>query len=179
MPCRGQHPSPMRKRELQPELSAAEVIDLEAEGLDMSIFGFIELGKIISAFEPSISSTEYARTVKKAAEPAPAKPVPSSYSMPTLRARANNSPAASSRVNSPAPVSRNQSVVPNGDTSRRMHRSEAQRKSDLENDPRTKVVLTDKILCALCDRWIQMRKDVAYSPQNWLKHAGICEKRHG
>ena len=93
----------------------------------------------------------------------------------TLRARTNTPTPAVAVVPVPTPIEPKVSEV----TGKRMHRTEESRKEDLERDPRTKIVHPEKILCAMCDRWIQMRKDVSYSPQNWLKHAGICEARTG
>lgn len=156
-----------------PELSAVEVIDLEAENSVGGHFGFVELGSLIGKFEPTISSTDYGNA-------ADAKPTPPQVkqlvarSVPVLRAR----PSTPTIVNQ-APQPQVEAKATDTGTGKRPHRSEQMRKHELENDPRTKIVHPDKILCALCDRWIQMRRDVAYSPQNWLKHAGICEQRTG
>lgn len=159
-----------------PELSSLEVIDLETDGAVGGHFGYIELGRLIGKFEPTISSTDYGNPSEarrqSAVAPTATKQPPSTWNVPTLRARPGNS-----RLNSPAPTpSLHESRMHDG---KRMHRTEEARKQELESDPRTKVVHPEKILCRMCDRWIQMRRDVSYSPQNWLKHAGICEQRTG
>ncbi|KAL5476734.1 hypothetical protein ACEPAI_2920 [Sanghuangporus weigelae] len=160
-----------------PELSALEVIDLEYDGTS-GHFGFIELGRLIGKFEPTVSSTDYGNPTEPKLPPATVaastKQPPPVLNLPTLRARTGNS-----RLNSPAPMSLSQHEVKIQDPSKRMHRTEEERKQELESDPRTKIVHPEKILCRMCDRWIQMRRDVSYSPQNWLKHAGICEQRTG
>ncbi|KAL5498746.1 hypothetical protein ACEPAH_2101 [Sanghuangporus vaninii] len=160
-----------------PELSALEVIDLEYDG-SSGHFGFIELGRLIGKFEPTVSSTDYGNPTESklpsAIAPASTKQPPSVLNLPTLRARPGNS-----RLNSPAPMSLSQHEMKIQDPGKRMHRTEEERKQELESDPRTKIVHPEKILCRMCDRWIQMRRDVSYSPQNWLKHAGICEQRTG
>ncbi|KAI5121436.1 hypothetical protein M0805_006197 [Coniferiporia weirii] len=151
-----------------PELQAVEVIDLELEDSDNGVFGYVELGHLISALEPSVSSTDYG-PVPKASEPGVAPKETPTFNIPTLRAR-TNTPTLPSHVYSEPKVT---------EDGKRMHRTEEFRKEELKNDPRTSTVLPDKILCGMCGRWIQMRRDVAYSAQNWLKHAGICEVRSG
>ncbi|EJD05449.1 uncharacterized protein FOMMEDRAFT_17747 [Fomitiporia mediterranea MF3/22] len=156
-----------------PELRPVEIIDLDdSETLGHGHFGYIELGRLIGKFEPTISSIDYGKPPETKAVPV-LKQQPT-WSMPNLRAR-TNTPTRNGSV--PLPQSTSEPKV--SDTGKRMHRSEESRKLELENDDRTKIVQPDKILCAMCDRWIQMRRDVSYSPQNWLKHAGICEQRTG
>lgn len=151
-----------------PELSSCEIIDLEVDNSRGGLFGSIELGDLVDSFEPTISSTDYGKPPQVKEPPIVVKKS-AAWSAPTLRAR-TNTPTPQSYVYSEPKVS---------ETGKRMHRSEEFRKEELENDPRTKIVHPDKIFCAMCERWIQMRRDVAYSPQNWLKHAGICEVRTG
>ena len=179
--------------ESPPELQPVEVVDLAQEDNENAVFGFVELESLVNAFEPTVSSTHYGKPWKAPSVETSRKPTPIPYSLPTLRARPSTpsipsklrmttkAPPAPIAVRAPSPVS---TPVPaqaskENITGKRMHRSEQSRKEELESDPRTKTVLTDRILCGMCEKWIQMRRDVAYSPQNWLKHAGICEVRSG
>ncbi|KAH8116216.1 hypothetical protein DFH11DRAFT_1484852, partial [Phellopilus nigrolimitatus] len=150
-----------------PELQAVEVIDLESDSGN-GVFGYIELGHLVSAFEPSVSSTDYGVRPSEMPEVLQIQKETPIRNIPTLRARNSNTPTLSSS---------NEPKI--SDSGKRMHRTEESRKEELKSDPRTSSVLPNKILCGMCDHWIQMRRDVAYSPQNWLKHAGICEVRSG
>ena len=120
----------------------------DLESVDGAI-GMIELGDLIDSFEPSYSSTE-------------------------IELRETDTQSFRSGTDSPSKAD----IYPVANSGRRVHRTTEQRRRDLEADPRTSIVDPDQILCALCNKWIQLRKDVSYSAQNWLKHAGICEQRH-
>lgn len=148
------------------------MVDLDQEGSDSGVFGFIELGTLVNAFEPTVSSTHYGRSWKEPVVEQPSrKPTPTAYLLPTLRARPST-PLVAARP----PV---EAIPKEPISTKRMHRPEQLRKEELEKDQRTKTVLADQILCRMCNKWIQMRRDVSFSPQNWLKHAGICEVRTG
>lgn len=143
-----------------PQVTSSEIIDLEDDG--NGIFGSVELGHLVDAFEPAVSSTEFI--------------VPDvSFSGHGLSGSSSVSLHMPSRMaqSRPEKGSREDTI------SKRGHRSTAYRKAELEADPRTRVVEAGRILCGMCDKWIQTRHDVAFSGQNWLKHAGICERRSG
>ncbi|KAH8105579.1 hypothetical protein DFH11DRAFT_1485849, partial [Phellopilus nigrolimitatus] len=150
-----------------PELQAMEVIDLELNS-GGGVFGYIELKHLVSAFEPSVSSTNYGVKPSEMLEVRQIQKEAPIRNIPTLRAR-----------NSITPTFPSSNEAKFSDVGKRMHRTEEHRKKELKNDPRTSRVLPDKILCGMCDYWIQMSRDVAYSPQNWLKHVGICKARSG
>lgn len=154
-----------------PRQQPVEVVDLDQESAESGVFGFIELGSLISAFEPTVSSTNYGKPWKGPVVGPSRKSTPTLYSLPTLRAR-----PTTPIVTPHPPVD---TTPKESNSNKRLHRPEQIRKEDLEKDTRTKVVLADRILCRMCDKWIQMRRDVSYSPQNWLKHANICEVRTG
>lgn len=151
---------PHKKASFNPHFTASEVIDLVDD--DSSIFGAVELGHLVDAFEPAVSSTEF--IVPE--DPSSGQGVvgPSSVTI-----------QLSSRMAQARPVkgNRQEGVIKRG------HRTTESRKAELEADPRTRAVEAARILCGMCDKWIQTRHDVSYSGQNWLKHAGICEKRSG
>ncbi len=141
-----------------PQFTSSEVIDLVDDG--NGVFGAVELGHLVDAFEPTVSSTEF---------------IVPEVSSSGISGRSFVSLQLSSRMAQSRPVktSREDAV------SKRGHRSTAFRKAELEADPRTGVVESGRIKCGMCDKWIQTRQDVAFSGQNWLKHAGICERRSG
>ena len=157
-----------------PERAATtDLIDLSCPEDDepMGNFGSVELGELLDAFEPTYTSMSFAvKAVERlqAADKAAKKFGQSSKS--------SSAPVASSstRMRGFAFPKRNRSG-----SSKRTNRSEEERKADLEADPRTRTVEKNRILCNMCGKWIQMRHDVSYSPQNWLKHADICEVRSG
>ena len=133
--------------------------------VDFSIFGYVDLGSLLDSFEPSISSTEYATQQSEIAQEQKKPPMPIQV-IRNLRARMSS---ASLTPKPEEPVS----------PPKRPHRTEASRKEELECDPRARIVHPEKILCAMCDKWIQMRRDISYSSQNWLKHAESCQIRSG
>lgn len=150
---------------------SVEIIDLEIEDeegpVDLSLFGFVELGRLVNAFEPSVSSTEFA--IRPSDLPKEKKKLPINLPIVrNLRARMSSA-SVTPKPEEPLSIS----------AGKRPHRSEIHRKEELERDPRARIVLAEKILCAMCDKWIQMRRDISYSSQNWLKHAESCQNRMG
>lgn len=163
-------PKPAKKIDLngeKEEKSENEGKDeTESHGASSTVFGTIELAELMNCFEPAISSIDFMvnpieRRSDHEGEGCSAWSAPSS--------RPQRAAAARSGLLNP----KKPEVV----SSRRSHRTEAERKAELEDDPRTDVVMPSKILCALCGRWIQTRRDVSYSNQNWQKHVAICELR--
>lgn len=151
---------------------SVEIIDLEIEDeegpVDLSLFGFVELGRLVNAFEPSVSSTEFAiRPSDLPKEKMKKLPIPVPI-VRNLRARMSSA-SVTPKPEEPLSIS----------AGKRSHRTEIHRKEELERDPRARIVLAEKILCAMCDKWIQMRRDISYSGQNWLKHAESCQNRLG
>lgn len=149
-----------KKASFNPQFTASEVIDLVDD--DNSVFGSVELGHLVDAFEPAVSSTEF--IIPDVSSSGQGVSGPSSISL-----------QLSSRMAQARPVKGAQQDA----AGKRGHRSTAFRKAELEADPRTRTVEAARILCGMCDKWIQTRHDVAFSGQNWLKHAGICERRSG
>lgn len=162
-----------------------EIIDLvqedeeTGEPIPPGTYGAVQLSDIVDSFEPTYSSLEYG--VKQ--DDLPSSP---SISSAPLSQRMG----APSKPSTPAPVRDTSSAsalyrvaleanLTASQGTKRPHRGMEFRKLELEADPRTKTVEPDRILCVMCDRWIATRKDVDYSGQNWLKHAGICEIRTG
>lgn len=150
---------------------SVEIIDLEIEDeegpVDLSLFGFVELGRLVNAFEPSVSSTEFAIRLSDLPKEKKQLPIPVPI-VRNLRARMSSA-SVTPKPEEPLSIS----------AGKRPHRTEMHRKEELERDPRARIVLAEKILCAMCDKWIQMRRDISYSGQNWLKHAESCQNRMG
>ncbi|EIN12701.1 hypothetical protein PUNSTDRAFT_141327 [Punctularia strigosozonata HHB-11173 SS5] len=64
-----------------------------------------------------------------------------------------------------------------GDTGRARRRSLDERAADLRGDPHLREVEAHRVLCAICDRWIQLRQDAAYCTLPWTQHREKCLER--
>ena len=154
-----------------------EVIDLVQEDeetgeiIPPGTYGYIELGDIVNSFEPTHTSLEYGPKLD-----AVSTPTPVAHRMGATSASTSLRDTSSGSALLRFALEANHSATQG---SKRPHRGMEYRKQELEMDPRTKVVEPDRILCAMCDRWIATRRDVDYSGQNWAKHAGICEVKTG
>ncbi|KAF8512328.1 hypothetical protein JB92DRAFT_3117228 [Gautieria morchelliformis] len=59
-----------------------------------------------------------------------------------------------------------------------IRRTEEERVKFLESDPRATMVEAHRILCAICGRWIQLRKNSTYCTAPWVQHARKCAAKH-
>ena len=59
-----------------------------------------------------------------------------------------------------------------------LRRTEDERLSFLLSDPHATTVEPHRILCAICRRWIQLRKNSTYCTAPWVQHARKCAARY-
>lgn len=60
-----------------------------------------------------------------------------------------------------------------------IRRTESERVKLLVSDPNATTVEPHRVLCAVCGRWIQLRKNSTYCTAPWIQHVGKCVKRNG
>ncbi|KIJ34874.1 hypothetical protein M422DRAFT_34948 [Sphaerobolus stellatus SS14] len=60
-----------------------------------------------------------------------------------------------------------------------IRRTEEQRIFLLQTDPDAKEIEPHRVLCAICDRWIQLRKNSTYCTAPWVQHVKKCAAKHG
>ena len=53
-------------------------------------------------------------------------------------------------------------------------RSAEQRAATLRSDPLLGDVEPNRVLCTLCQKWVQLRQDSSYYAYPWLQHRGKC-----
>ncbi|KAF8585474.1 hypothetical protein K439DRAFT_1660249 [Ramaria rubella] len=59
-----------------------------------------------------------------------------------------------------------------------VRRTEEERINFLKSDPHATTVEPHRILCAICGRWIQLRKNSTYCTAPWEQHVKKCAARH-
>lgn len=154
------------------------------------VFGSVELVDLLDGYEPSFSSMSITvKTPASSEKPDASRPVVDVDvpMLPSPTAESADHPAPGSAPPSAPPLS----ATPSNSTtpsaahlvaahilSRRSHKTTEDRKKVLMTDPLALAIEPNRVLCKLCERWIQMRKDVTYSPQNWYKHVNICKGKH-
>jgi len=57
-----------------------------------------------------------------------------------------------------------------------IRRTVEERKALLETDTRAAQIKPDEVLCARCNKWIQLLKTQDYSLSNWNKHQSTCSE---
>lgn len=58
-------------------------------------------------------------------------------------------------------------------------KTEAERKSILETDPRAEEVKPNEVLCRKCQKWIKLSKSSSFALYNWTSHQSRCSDSEG
>ena len=117
---------------------------------------------------PPLSQALSHHQLALAASHAPAEAFTSTYTPPSNSGRSDGDsipPSPSSKAN----------LLPSLTDNRR--RSAEERADILRKDPLLTEVEPNKVLCALCRKWVQLRQDSSYCAYPWYQHKSKCVLR--